>query len=58
MKPIPTETQHMLKVLRQVAKETLERKQRLGHYAVVWQDGKPVTVGEDAPEQQRKPISD
>lgn len=49
MKPIPTETQHMLDVLRQVAKETLEKKQRLGHYAVIWQDGQPVTIGEDAP---------
>ena len=54
MKPIPAETQHMLEVLRQVAKETLEKKQRLGHYAVIWQDGQPVTVGEDAP-KQRKP---
>lgn len=53
MSSIPPETQHMLKVLREVAKATLERKQRLGHYAVVWQDGQPVTVGEDAP----KPLS-
>jgi hypothetical protein len=29
---------------------TADRKHRLGHYAVIWQDGKPVAIGEDAPD--------
>lgn len=47
---IPLDTQKILDTLRQVASDTLERKRRLGHYAVVWRDGKPVAIGEDAPE--------
>ena len=34
-------TQDTLKLL-----DTLERKRRLGEYAVVWQDNKPVIIGE------------
>lgn len=33
----------------QATLETLERKRRLGHYAIIWHDGKPVAIGEDAP---------
>lgn len=50
MSNIPPDTQKILEVLRQVAVDTLERKRRLGHYAVVWRDGKPVAIGEDAPD--------
>ncbi|WP_221248744.1 hypothetical protein [Desulfuromonas versatilis] len=32
----------------------LERIRRLSHYAVVWQNGKPVMVGENAPEVDKK----
>lgn len=39
----------MLETLQRLAAKTLERKRRLGHYAVIWQDGKPVLTGEDAP---------
>jgi hypothetical protein len=45
------DTQKILETLQAVAIETLERKRRLGHYAVIWQDGKPVAVGEDAPKE-------
>lgn len=48
-KPIPPESLEMLEALRRIVAETLERKRRLGHYYVVWKDGKPVCVGEDAP---------
>ncbi|MGM0984372.1 MAG: hypothetical protein ACQEXG_13250 [Pseudomonadota bacterium] len=48
----------MLDSLRAAVAETLERKRRLGHYAVVWQDGKPVLIGEDAPEQSKHQPSD
>ena len=42
-------TRQMLETLQRLAAKTLERKRRLGHYAVIWQDGKPVLTGEDAP---------
>lgn len=49
MSQLPKDTQEILELLQQVAAKTIERKRRLGHYIVVWQDGKPVAVGEDAP---------
>lgn len=49
MTNIPPDTQKILETLKQVAADTLERKRRLGHYAVLWRDGKPVIVGDDAP---------
>lgn len=33
-------TQAILECLRQTARETLERKRRLGQYAVIWKDGR------------------
>jgi hypothetical protein len=53
MTNIPADTQKILDFLRQVASDTLEKKRRLGHYAVVWRDGKSVLVGEDAPDIQK-----
>lgn len=38
-----------LTALQQAVSEELERKRRLGHYAVFWIDGKIVYEGEDAP---------
>lgn len=38
-----TESQRMLESLRQAVGKALERKRRLGQYAVVWQHGKPAT---------------
>jgi hypothetical protein len=50
-KTIPSpEGQRQLKTLRQAVGKTLEKKRRLGQYAVTWQDGKPVVKGGDAPE--------
>lgn len=46
------DTQEMLESLRECVSQELERKWRIGHYAVIWQDGKPVLMGEDAPAQQ------
>lgn len=44
------EDQKILDVLRSAVAETLERKRRLGQYAVIWRDGKPEFIGgEDAP---------
>ena len=44
MNTIPEDTQKMLDTLKKVATETLDRKQRLGEYAVIWKNGKPVTT--------------
>jgi len=44
-----TEGQRQLEILRQAVSKTLEKKRRLGQYAVVWRDGKPVRIGGDAP---------
>jgi hypothetical protein len=38
----------MLKALQQAVTNCLERKQKLGQYAVVWQDGRPVRIGGEA----------
>ncbi len=46
---IDAETQAILDCLRLAVAKTLERKRRLGHYAVFWDGEKPVLVGEDAP---------
>lgn len=45
------EAQRQLNALRQAVSNALEKKRRLGQYAVIWQDGKPVRIGEDAPGQ-------
>ena len=43
------EGQRQLDTLRQAVGKTLEKKRRLGQYAVTWKDGKPVIAGEDVP---------
>jgi hypothetical protein len=40
-----------LKALQDAVTKNLERKKKLGHYVVTWQNGKPVRVGADAPKQ-------
>lgn len=48
--PTPNqEAQAMLDCLRQAVTKTLDRKRRLGQYAVLWSEGKLIAVGEDAP---------
>ncbi len=44
----------MWATLKKVAEDTLEHKRRLGEYAVIWQDGKPVAIGGDAPSYLEK----
>ena len=38
-----------LDALKRAVAEALERKRRLGQYAVVWREGRAVCVGPDAP---------
>jgi len=45
------EAQRQLEALRRVVRKTLDRKRRLGQYAVVWKGGKVVTVGKDMPDR-------
>lgn len=52
-KTISQTGQLMLESLRQSVAEALEKKRRLGQYAVIWQNGKPVLIGDDAPVQER-----
>ena len=42
MKPISKETKKMLNSLKKAVSKTLEKKKRLGQYAVVWDGEKPV----------------
>ena len=39
----------VLDVLKRAVAEALERKRRLGQYAVMWRDGRVVCIGPDAP---------
>ena len=43
------EGRQLLETLRHSVAKALEKKRRLGQYAVTWQNGKPVVTGEDAP---------
>ena len=36
--------------MKQAVAKALEKKKRLGQYAVFWENGKPVLIGEDAPQ--------
>jgi hypothetical protein len=39
------EDQQALDVLRNAVAEALDRKRRLGQYAVIWRDGRAVRIG-------------
>lgn len=43
------EAQKILECLQAAVDKALERKRRLGQYAVVWEDNRPVFIGDDAP---------
>ena len=43
----------VLEALKRAVAKALERKRRLGQYAVVWRDGRPVCIGPDAPAEPR-----
>ena len=48
--PPSPEALAMLRVLQTAVAKALERKRKLGQYAVIWRDGQPLLVGEDAPQ--------
>jgi hypothetical protein len=47
--PASMEAQTILNALQQAVSNSLEKKRRLGQYAVTWQNGRPIQVGDDAP---------
>jgi len=45
---VPSEDSHViLDTLKMAVKEALEKKRRLGQYAVVWKNGRPTRIGGD-----------
>ncbi|MBX9637960.1 hypothetical protein [Nitrosomonas sp.] len=51
------ESQVILDSLQKAVTQALERKRRLGQYAVVWRNGGPVMIGEDAPKVSENPVN-
>jgi hypothetical protein len=47
MSTLSPEAQRVLDALRSAVAEALERKRRLGQYAVIWRDGRPVRIEPD-----------
>lgn len=43
------DTKEALASLHRAVEKALDRKRRLGQYAVIWQDGKPVILGDEQP---------
>jgi hypothetical protein len=44
------EGRQLLDTLRKSVAKALEKKRRLGQYAVTWQNGRPLVTGDDAPQ--------
>jgi len=54
----PTQdSQAMLDTLRTAVNKTLDKKKRLGQYAVVWSDDKAVLIGADDENKVQKILS-
>ena len=47
MKSVSVDSQKMLDSLKAAVSQALEKKKRLGQYAVVWVDNKPVVLKEE-----------
>ncbi|MEO5328355.1 MAG: kelch motif-containing protein [Magnetococcus sp. THC-1_WYH] len=56
METISLEDQQILDSLQKTVTEVLERKKRLGHYAVIWQDGRPVIIGGENTDDKLSPM--
>ncbi|MBX9916291.1 MAG: hypothetical protein E6Q59_03605 [Nitrosomonas sp.] len=51
------EDQIILDSLQKAVTDALEKKLRLGQYTVMWRDGKPAMIGEDAPKVPKNRVS-
>lgn len=49
---VSPQSRQILQVLQQAVAKALEKKRRLGQYAVVWQNGAPVKVGGEVNDQE------
>lgn len=49
------EAARTLEALRKAVQQKLDEKRRLGHYYVVWEDERPIFIGDDAPTDDRLP---
>lgn len=58
MKKPSQDTLIMLEVLRTAVRKALDRKKRLGQYAVVWVDNKITYLGDNPPAEQTPAPSD
>ena len=54
MKTPSADSQEMLESLKKAVNQALEKKKRLGQYAVIWADGKPVIIKDHYPEKSGK----
>jgi hypothetical protein len=57
MNQLSIEDQRCLDALSDAVAKALERKRRLGQYAVVWQEGQPVGVDGEAEKQSKGPAT-
>jgi hypothetical protein len=55
MTDISPKAKKSLAALTQAVTNELDRKRRLGHYYVIWQDGRPIAIGDAAPEALKPP---
>jgi len=55
MSTLSADDQQVLDALRRAVAEALERKRRLGQYAVIWRDGKVVRIEPDDDASSRRP---
>ena len=49
---LPPSVEQVLEALQHAVTAELERKRRLGHYTVTWEDGRAVLQGPDAPQPE------
>ena len=47
------DSQIMLDTLKIAVDKALDKKKRLGQYAVVWSENKPAFIGDDIPDEQK-----
>lgn len=48
------ESLRVLAALKEAVSNDLEKKRRLGHYAVMWENNQVVYKGDDAPESKKE----
>jgi hypothetical protein len=46
----------VLNALRAAVAKELDRKKRLGHYYVIWEDNQIVLIGDDAPQTSNETV--